>query len=396
MNTDAPLVDSRPSHEGYRPDIQGLRALAVLLVILCHAQVPHLAGGYIGVDVFFVISGFVITSLLLRQPRETPWRNLGRFYARRVRRILPASALVLIGTLVATYYWLGPVTGVQLSTDTRYASLFWANFHFSAVAQNYFQQGQLSLITHYWSLSVEEQFYFVIPFLVFGASALLAVQRRLFGVMGILFSVVVASGVWSIYQTNVNPTSAYYAPFTRFWELALGGLVATAAIAWDRGSVPRQVVAVVQWTAVGVIVFSALFFTANAKVPGCIMWGPCLAVAVLLHPWGAAQPWTPSALFARQPLRYIGDISYSLYLFHYAWLKIPLAYALSPMSAWSRVLQVLGAVVCAVISYHVLENPIRRSRKLDAHPGWSLVGVAIVTIGGVWLVAGLCQAYWTL
>jgi len=401
------LETIRPSSSNYRPDIQGLRALAVVLVILCHASVPHFGAGYVGVDVFFVISGFVITSLLLRQPEGQLWRNLGHFYARRARRILPASALVLILTMIATYYWLGAYVGNILATDVRWASLFSANFHFISVGQNYFTQGQKSLIEHYWSLAVEEQFYFVIPLALFTVTAVVALRFRRLALASLLGVVIVASSVWSVVETHQAPSAAYFSPFTRFWELALGALVATMA-SRALGNVPtlfssrppRWLRPLVQWVAFGSILYCALSYPAEAAAPGQIpgwkMWGPCAAAAILLWPTAQPSKWSPASLLAWRPVRYLGDVSYSLYLYHYAWLMIPLTYALTPaMSAWSRVLQIAGAVACSVVSYHVLENPIRRSKALDRRPLASLP-IALACVGLVWLVAWLCQTYWTL
>src|SRR5580704_4136136 len=153
-----------PGDRSFRPDVQGLRAVAVLLVVLYHANVPDLTGGFVGVDVFFVISGFVITGLLLRERHSTGPTSLFSFYARRCRRILPAATLVVVVTVIAAYVFLGVVAGSGTADDGRWAAAFLANVHFERVGTNYLLSQQLpSPLQNFWSLSVEEQFYLVYP-----------------------------------------------------------------------------------------------------------------------------------------------------------------------------------------------------------------------------------------
>ena len=173
------VTGDRTAHQTFRPDIQGLRAVAVILVILAHASVPGFEGGYLGVDVFFVISGFVITSLLLRQPPRHVRQNLAYFYARRIRRIVPAATLTLVGTTFAAYFLLGTNFVPQLLGDVRWASLFSANFRLIHTGSNYFIPGVApSLVTHYWSLAVEEQFYLFFPLVVFSLTWLTPLRSR--------------------------------------------------------------------------------------------------------------------------------------------------------------------------------------------------------------------------
>ncbi|NBV26106.1 MAG: acyltransferase, partial [Actinobacteria bacterium] len=203
MSNNQLLTEATPENEAqyFRRDIQGLRALAVILVILAHAKVANFAGGYIGVDIFFVISGFVITGLLLRQSGQNVVRQLGTFYARRIRRIMPAATLVIIGTLVAAFYWIGPFSAQPLLADARWASGFWANFHFITVGTDYFSQGlPPSLILHYWSLAVEEQFYFVFPLVLFVTAALFGLRRHRVILSVFLGILVAASAIWSAYE----------------------------------------------------------------------------------------------------------------------------------------------------------------------------------------------------
>lgn len=336
----------------------------MVLVILAHARVPGFEGGYVGVDVFFVISGFVITGLLMRQPARGVARNLGHFYARRVRRIVPAASLVLVGTTVAAYVELGANFDPKLLGDVRWATLFSANFRLIHTSSNYFIPGIApSLVTHFWSLAVEEQFYLVFPLVIFSLSALVPVTRRKVAIAAFLVVAIVASAWWSYHLTPVNPTTAYYSPFTRFWEIALGGLVAVLSRAWVRR--PPAVDRAAGLVALVVLAVSVARLNTQSVYPGLLAWWPCGASAVLLFTGAASAPGGASTWLSRRPARYVGDISYSLYLWHFVWLMLPLQMAAVPTSPSARVLEVGGAVLCAVGSYHLLENPVRRSKRLD-------------------------------
>jgi peptidoglycan/LPS O-acetylase OafA/YrhL len=151
-----------PGDRQFRPDVQGLRAIAILLALVYHADIPPFSGGYVGIEVFFVISGFVITGLLLREHEKTGHTSLRSFYGRRVRRILPMATLVIIVTIIASYVFIGATVGGQTAVDGRWAAVFLANFHYAATDTNYLvAQSPPSPLLNYWSLGVEEQFYIV-------------------------------------------------------------------------------------------------------------------------------------------------------------------------------------------------------------------------------------------
>lgn len=348
----------------FRPDIQGLRAVAVILVILAHAHVAGFGGGYVGVDVFFVISGFVITELLLRQRSRSVRSNLARFYARRIRRIVPAATVVLVATTFASYYLLGPNFDPSVLGDVRWASLFAANIHLINTGSNYFIGGLApSLVTHYWSLAVEEQFYLFYPLVVFSLVLIAPWRTRTRFLGTLLVAGVVASAWWSFHITPIHPTAAYYSPFTRFWELGLGGVIAVLPGAWARRRpLLNGVLALV---AVAVLAVAVAKLSSTSVYPGVLAWWPCSATAVLLWTGQSSVYGAPATWLSWRPLRYIGDISYSLYLWHFAWLLLPLQMAHPPTSSWAKPVEILGTFVCAVASYHLLENPIRRSERLD-------------------------------
>src|ERR1700722_10681794 len=211
----------------FRPDIEGLRAIAVGLVLVFHAYGTPFSGGFVGVDVFFVISGFLITDILLREHSKTGRVSILGFYARRARRILPASALVVVATVIASYYFLGFLTGNDVAAAAKWTAVFAANIHFGFVGTDYFgSRLPPSPLLHMWSLGVEEQFYVVWPalFLILVLIARGAHHRR--AIAASLIAIIAASFAWSIFQTAADPTWAYFSPFTRTCELGLGALVA--------------------------------------------------------------------------------------------------------------------------------------------------------------------------
>ena len=261
-------------HQSFRPDIQGLRAIAVILVILDHAQVPGFEGGYIGVDVFFVISGFVITNLLRRQPSDNVRHNLAYFYGRRIRRIVPAATLTLVATTFAAYFLLGANFVPQLLGDVRWSSLFSANFRLIRTGSNYFIPGVApSLVTHFWSLAVEEQFYLFFPLVVFTLALLTPLRGRATTLGLFLVGAIAASAWYSWHLTPISPTVAYYSPFTRFWEIALGGLMALIPGAWAR----RAPLVSAGLTALAFVGLALAVWKLNAQsvYPGVLAWWPC-------------------------------------------------------------------------------------------------------------------------
>jgi peptidoglycan/LPS O-acetylase OafA/YrhL len=216
-------VGSQRTGKGFRPDIQGLRAVAVLVVALAHAGVPHMGGGYVGVDVFFVISGFLITGWLVGRANEAALVPFPAFYAARARRILPAAALTLAVTCAASVAYLNPVRALAVLHDAVWAAFFAANVHFADVGADYFARDDPpSPIQHFWTLAVEEQFYLVWPVLLAAAFVLLRVVSRRRQVAQPALAVLVASGVaaslaWSIHLTASDPTRAYFSTLARAW-----------------------------------------------------------------------------------------------------------------------------------------------------------------------------------
>jgi peptidoglycan/LPS O-acetylase OafA/YrhL len=361
------------SEQTYRPDIQGIRALAVLLVIADHAGIAGFSGGYIGVDLFFVVSGYVITQLLLRETRKGIGTGLADFYARRVRRIVPAATITLVATVLIAWAVLGARFNPQLPGDVRWASLFSANFRLIETGSNYFVPGIFpSLITQFWSLGVEEQFYLCFPLVVFLVARFAPAAHRLAVLAGFLTFAIVLSAWWSIHLSVADPTPAYYSPFTRFWELGLGCLLAVLTTHRPTRTPRSERFAVT--IAIGLLVVGLIKLNPTSVYPGALAWLPCAAAALLIWAGIGGQRNPMTRVLSCAPLGYLGDLSYSLYLTHYVWLQLP-AQLVHPLTSWPwRILELAGTFVSAAISYHLLENPIRRSRRLAADP----VSVALV------------------
>ena len=309
-------------------------------------------------------------------------RNLAYFYARRIRRIVPAATLTLVTTIVAAYFLLGTNFVPQLLGDVRWASLFSANFRLINTGSNYFIPGVApSLVTHYWSLAVEEQFYLCFPLIVFSLTWLTPLRNRATSLGLFLVAAIAASAWYSWYLTPIKPTVAYYSPFTRFWEIALGALVALVPAAWARRT-PR-VNAVLSVLALVGLAWAVWRLNVTSVYPGVLAWWPCATTALLLWTGQASARGGVASWLSFRPLRYVGDISYSLYLWHYVWLMLPLQMVHPPTSSWARVIEIAGAFACAVISYHFLENPIRHSARLD-RDGVAVALMLLVCVGLSW------------
>ncbi|MFI5916329.1 acyltransferase family protein [Dactylosporangium sp. NPDC051541] len=347
----------------FRPDVQGLRAVAVLPVIADHL-LRQPSGGFVGVDVFFVISGYLITSLLLREHDRTGTISFRGFYVRRIKRIIPASVLVLASTVVAGYFLLDAVRFGQMVRDVRASVLFVANWRFAREGTDYFQEGlPPSPVQHFWSLAVEEQYYVVWPWLMLGI-LLVGVRRLAWGprtrrlVIGATIgAITVGSFGWAMWETHAAPTVAYFSTFSRAWELGVGALVAVLGGALAIRSVAVRTV--LGWLGLAGIVVSLFVVPAAPGFPAPWAALPVLATALVIAAGaGGDQPYLWP--LTNPVSRYIGDVSYSLYLWHFP--VVVLLAALMPSDSLSYYL--IAAVVIAalsVASYHGVEDPLRKA-----------------------------------
>jgi peptidoglycan/LPS O-acetylase OafA/YrhL len=361
----------------HREDIQGLRAVAVLLVVLGHAGVGFLKGGYVGVDVFFVLSGFLITGILLSGAAKRGYVSLSDFYVRRARRILPAAALTLVATDLAAYYLLNFVRAREAVSDSIWASVFAANIDFAKHGTDYFSQGQPpSPIQHFWSLAVEEQFYLVWPALLslvlFGAvfsrrprrdrQAGTLTRGALRRLLLVIVLAAIASVIWSIHSTRLHPAATYFSTLARAWELALGAALAIAAPSLRR--LPPALGVAIGWLGVIGIVCAAVIYSDSTQFPGYAALLPTVGAALVI---GAGIREQQSRLgvgrlLAIAPLRYVGDRSYAFYLWHWPVLIIAVQYAGRDLSVGVKLLLLIGAFMLSILSYDLFENPIRQMR----------------------------------
>jgi len=374
-----------PGDRKFRPDVEGLRAVAVLLVVLFHAGVPGITGGYVGVDVFFVLSGFVITGLLLRERAQTNKTRLLDFYGRRSRRILPAATLVIILTVLASYHWLGFLLGNATAQVGRTASLFYANFNFISTGTNYLSsQAPPSALQNYWSLSVEEQFYVVYPTLFIIVGILWTHVSFRLKLTVLLVLSIVASLIWSILQTSVNSTAAYFSPFTRAWELAIGALVAVGSL--QLAKLPQHISALMTWIGLAGILVAAFLFTGSTPYPGSAVTLPVISTALLVAGGTAVPRMGAEFLLRLPPFRWLGKLSYSLYLWHWPILIIAAQYAGHSLPVVDNLLWVLLAIGLSIGSYFLVENPIRhwafiaRSGIRSVFLGAILIGISLAVL----------------
>jgi peptidoglycan/LPS O-acetylase OafA/YrhL len=356
-------------------------------VVLYHAGLRQLHGGYVGVDVFFVVSGYVITGVLLREREAGHRSSLARFYARRSRRIIPAASLVIVVVVLATYRVLGSLSGMQTAIDARWTAVFLANFHFASQGSNYLTATlPPSPLLNFWSLAVEEQFYLIYPTLFLAVAALRvgwwSFRARL---VVALSAVVAASFAWSVIQTASNPQVAYYSPFTRAWELALGALLAVGT-PWLL-KVPQRLAAWTTWLGLTAIGISAVWFGAETPYPGAWAAVPVVGAALVIAAGTPAPQWGAESLLGRRPFLWLGSLSYSLYLWHWPILILAAEAAgrtslpLSQSMVWVGV-----SVVASVVTYRLVENPIRHARLLAANRLGS-IGMGAVLIAVTLIVA---------
>lgn len=311
------LAGGKVLSNALRLEIQGLRAVAVSLVVIFHIWPDLLPGGFVGVDVFFVISGYLITGLLLRQVKRDGYIKLGEFYVKRARRLMPAATVVLVAVALCT-----PLLPAAWWEDTAFelfaSAFYFQNWWLAAQSVDYLAADNMpGPLQHYWSLSVEEQYYLFWPILLILCLKVVRVQRE--SSVSKVFSygiatVALISISYSILLTPENPGLAYFSTATRAWELALGGLLAVLP-AWENLS--RQVRASLGGAGLLLIASSAVLFSEETHFPGYAALLPTLGAAFVIVGGEARGLFSAYWLLKKSPLQYIGDLSYSLYLWHW-------------------------------------------------------------------------------
>ncbi|MDP5183854.1 acyltransferase family protein [Blastococcus sp. BMG 814] len=373
----------------FRADIQGLRAVAVALVVADHVLGwPH--GGFVGVDVFFVISGYLITALLLRELASTGRISFRDFYVRRAKRILPAAMVVLAVTVAVGYaVWFLPRAN-QSALDALAAALFVENWHLVAAGADYLQaQGPESPVQHYWSLSIEEQFYALWPLLLFAGFRLLDLRHRPGRLVWFISAGIVVSLAWAAYRTSTAPTAAYFDTLARAGELLIGALAAVVA---GRAAVADRLRPGLSLGGLVVILGSAVVISPSSAFPFPWVLAPVLGAAMVL----LADPprSTATALLTNPVAQRIGQWSFSIYLWH--WPVVVFGLAMFGSSIEVQLALVALTVLLSAASYRWVERPVLALRPRPRYvSGWERrrgTGVLLpVTVAGVLFVVGVAQ-----
>ncbi|MFC3495537.1 acyltransferase family protein [Glycomyces rhizosphaerae] len=378
---------ARPSH--WRPDIEGLRAVAVGVVIAAHIGFPYMAGGFVGVDVFFVISGFLITSLLLREIDKTGTVSIAGFYARRAVRLLPAAATVLLATLVASWLWLPRTRLGEIAADAATAALNVINIRLAQEGTDYLNaNADPSPLQHFWSLAVEEQFYIVWPLVLLAIAFVgakfskpgkyTAARHRHRGVgrtAAITAFLIMAAGVsfWmSANWTAGDPIWSYFGIHTRAWELAIGALIAVAA-GRIRAFAPAWAAAVASWAGLALIVASVFLLDERTVFPGTAAMLPVAGTALVIAAGCAQHRFGATLLLGIKPAQFIGKISYGLYLWHWPLIMIgPTVLGLEDVRVRHYLFLMAVAFLLTIATFYLVENPIRTRKPLVQVPSRAL------------------------
>ncbi|MGH8869670.1 MAG: acyltransferase family protein [Actinomycetes bacterium] len=362
---------------GFRPDVEGLRAVAVGAVLLFHAGVPFAPGGFVGVDVFFVISGFLITGLLVGELSATGTASLPRFYARRAKRLLPMAAVVLASVAALSWLLQAPVRRMEVAGDVVASALYVVNWRLSERAVDYFGHGGPdSPVQHFWSLAVEEQFYLAWPALLLVVSW--GWRRRGGDLRGVLLRTMAVVGggslAYCLYQTYLGTEDTYFSTVTRGWELALGG--GLALVLTTRRRLPSPLAAVFAWGGLAAIGYAVVRFDTTTEFPGVAALVPTLGVAAVITAGASCLDHGAGRLLTSAPMRHLGRVSYAWYLWHWPVLVFA-AEVLGDLSALEGLLFAAASWVPAVLTHHLVEQPFRRSALLSRNVRRALqVGLA--------------------
>ncbi|MEU0314590.1 acyltransferase family protein [Nocardioides sp. NPDC006273] len=399
MTVVAPQPVAQASKSGtkssFRPDLQGLRAIAIGTVLVYHLfPAGWFGGGYIGVDVFFVISGFLITSHLVSTSRKAGGRiSLIDFYGRRARRLMPAAILVLTVTWLVSKLVLPTTRLADTAEQVRASTLYFQNWILAGNAVDYLKSDNApSPVQHFWSLSVEEQFYVVWPLLFLLAWAVASVLRRsaetsergLFAnrvMLGLAAVVVAASLWWSIVETKADPAAAYFVTTTRMWELAAGGLLALLPAA---ASKRLGALGPLSWIGLGAILASAVMISDSAAFPGAIAIVP-VAGAVLMIACGAGNAST-NKLMSTRPMVFLGDISYSLYLWHWPVIVLWKTWTVDEIGWVDGPAIAAVSIILAWLTKQFVEDPFRKS-AFFSKSRWRSLATLLLAIIPVALVS---------
>jgi peptidoglycan/LPS O-acetylase OafA/YrhL len=390
--------DPRPTAKpGFRPDIEGLRGFTLLMILGFHAAVPGMAGGFVGPDVFFIISGFVITGQLYREVSTTGTMKLLPFYGSRARRLLPTASLVAAVTMIAAFILLPPIQAQTSIGDGIASALYVGNYWLIARGVDYFAtHEQPSPFEHYWTLGVEEQFYLLWPVVLIGtALAVRWARRRRTGAsaepsqpskrpfMVVFALIAVSSFALALVATYLLPAAAYFSLPTRAWDLAIGGMLALTADKWQR--LPARVATILGLAGLGLLLYATIIFTPGIPYPGTAALVPMIATVLLIGA-GCAVPTEGGGRFLSwAPMRAMGRLSYSWYLWHWPVLVFAPHVVGHELGLAGRLIAVAFSGVLGWLTLRYVENPLRYAAPLRRSPGRSIAlgGAATVIAAAV-------------
>ncbi len=373
----ATRVSQQPS-SGFRPDIEGMRGIAVLLVVLFHCGVPGFGGGFIGVDVFFALSGYLITGLILNEIARTGSLSFRNFYARRARRLLPAAGLVILSTLLLGMLIYSPLEVAGFAKWASYTSLYISNLMFMRDASNYFASDvATNPFLHTWSLAVEEQFYLLWPALIAVGLLVMKSRRRLATLLVLLSAVSLVLCIW---LTHHRQPWAFFSLPARAWEFGLGGLACM---------VPAQKLRLyplwrktLGWGGLLAVLTGGYAYSSQTRFPGIAALLPVAGTLATLVAGASGIPSTLAALLGSRTLQFLGRLSYSWYLWH--WPILLMTSVRFPGVSWGgKLLAAAVALLLAQITFLVLERPVRISSFLIARPALSLGLVVLTAVSGI-------------
>jgi len=366
-DSERPEGATQPKRRLLRPEIQALRAIAVATVVVFHYWPDLISGGYIGVDVFFAISGFLITGHLVREVDRSGHVSLAGFWARRARRILPAALLVLLFCAVATFLIVPLNLWDQFFTEIQASTLYVENWNLAREAVDYLgAENRPSPVQHYWSLSVEEQFYIVWPVLILIAMTIVRKGSALLRRRSIIVMLALLTGLslaYSIWDTANDPAAAFFVTPTRVWEFGAGGLLALFAVSAAR----PQLRAAVSWLGIAMVLIAAFVYTPETAFPGASAMLPIAGTLAVIWAGSPALRWAPTGWMSLRPAQWLGDVSYSVYLWHWPLLILTPFLILKELGTPIKIALIALTLILAALTKRFVEDPLRSGPLLAAH-----------------------------
>lgn len=373
----------------YRSDIDGLRAIAVLAVLFYHAGSKAFSGGYVGVDVFFVISGYLITGIIFREIQAHEF-SLKKFYERRIRRIFPALFVLLAVTVVTSAFLYDTEAFSAFSKSVTSTTLFYSNILFWKEAGYFEGPSTLKPLLHTWSLAVEEQFYIFFPLILIALAELLKSKNRIFA--GLVF-IALVSFAGSIYGMNTDPSGAFYLAHLRAWELIIGGLLALNVIPNPKNGLLRNGLSV---AGIGMIIASVFLYTEETAFPGVSALLPTLGSTLIIYS-GIDGESLGGRILGLRPAVFIGQISYSLYLWHWPIIVFWKYYIIRQPNTTDETIWVIASLALAVLSWKFIEKPFRSKTFLEKSKifvfAGSVMALSLAATSSIYFYDGFPQRF---